>query len=106
MGALEDFFHRYNDAGDSLLGVIVMEVAGQSIPVVWDSVTRSKSGALGGLDNDTLAAAVAQPKNIDGDPAAFLGKRCTIEGKIYRINDVDTGKVNVTFTLISPNSTG
>ena len=106
MGALEDFFDRYNDAGDSLLGVIVMQVASQSIPVVWDSVMKSKEGTIGGLDNDTSATAVAQPKNIEGDPNALLGKRCIIEGETYRINEVDAGKVNVTFTLISPNSNG
>jgi hypothetical protein len=106
MGALEAFFERYNDAGDDLLGVKALQVAGQEIPVVWDAVTKSKSGDLGGLDNDTLASAVAQRRNVQGNPGDLLGKRCLVDGTAYRINEVETGVVHVTFTMISPNSKG
>lgn len=103
---LNSFFDRYADKADALLGTTTMQVGGSIIPIVWDAVTKSKSGMLGGMDNDTRAVAVAQRKNVPGDPAAMLGKRATVEGKQYRIDEVETGIVNVTFTLISPNSTG
>ena len=106
MGALEDFFARHNDAGDALLGVLTMDIAGQSIPIVWDASTKSKSGDLGGLDSDTMAAAVAQPKNITGNPMDLLGKKCTVDGAQYRVQQIELGRINITFTLISANSKG
>jgi len=100
MGILDDFFSTHQDAQEVLLGTKTLIVSGQSIPVVWDAVTRSKSGVLGGLDNNTLASAVAQPKNVTGDPALLLGKRATCDGRSYRVNEVEIGDVAITFTLI------
>ena len=101
---LDDFFATHQDAQELLLGTVTLTVAGQSIPVVWDAVTRSKSGTLGGLDNDTMASAVAQPKYVTGDPALLLGKRAAVEGRNYRIQEVEIGSVSITFTLIDPAS--
>jgi len=104
MGILDEFFSTHQDAQERLLGTVTLNVSGQSIPVVWDAVTRSKSGVLGGLDNNTMASAVAQPKNVNGDPALLLGKRATVEGRNYRIQEVEIGAVAITLTLIDPAS--
>ena len=101
---LDEFFSTHQDAQEVLLGTVTMTVDGQSIPVVWDSVTKSKSGTLGGLDNNTLASAVCQPKNVTGDPKDLLGKRATVESRNYRVQEVEIGAVAITFTLIDPAS--
>lgn len=104
MGLLDEFFNTHQDAQDLLLGTTTLVVAGQSIPVVWDAVTKSKSGTLGGLDNNTLASAVAQPSDVTGDPADLIGKRATCKGRNYRVQEVEIGDVAITFTLIDPAS--
>jgi hypothetical protein len=104
MGMLDEFFATHQDAQERLLGTVTLQVAGQSIPVVWDAFTRSKSGTLGGLDNNTLATAVCQPKNVSGDPVLLLGKRATVDGRNYRVQEVEVGTVAITFTLIDPAS--
>jgi hypothetical protein len=104
MGILDDFFATHQDQQEVLLGTKTLVVSGQSIPVVWDAVTRSKSGILGGLETSTLATATCQPKSVTGNPKSLLGKRCTVDDAAYRITQVEVGEVAVHFTLIDPAS--
>ena len=100
---IDTFFATHQDRQEALLGTTVMVVSGQSIPVVWDSVTRSKSGTIGGLESNTLATASCQPKNV-ANPQSLIGKRCTVDGLTYRVHEIDIGAVNITFTLIDVSS--
>jgi len=79
-----------------------MTCAGQTFPVVWNDARKSFEGALGGLESNLQATAVAQPANV-ANPVEMLQKRCTIDGEAFRVAEVAVGNVAVTFTLASIN---
>ena len=79
-----------------------MTCAGQTFPVVWNDSRKSFEGALGGLESNLQATAVAQPASV-ANPVEMLQKRCTIEGEAFRVAEVAVGNVAVTFTLASIN---
>jgi hypothetical protein len=69
---------------------------------VWNDSRKSFEGALGGLESNLQATAVAQPANV-ANPVEMLQKRCTIDGEAFRVAEVAVGNVAVTFTLASIN---
>ena len=79
-----------------------MICAGQTFQVVMNDERKSYKGSLGGLESDVQAVAVAQPANVT-NPRTLLQKRCTVDGISYRIAEVATGKVAISFTLADPN---
>jgi hypothetical protein len=102
MSLVDDFLNAPADEVDALLGTETMVVAGQTFEVVWNDDRKSYEGALGGLESDVQAVAVAQPGDVT-NAHALLQKRCTVNGKTFRIAEVAVGTVAVTFTLAGTN---
>lgn len=98
MSDIDDFLNNSADEIDTLLGTAVMTCDGQTFNVVWNDSRKSYEGALGGLESDVQASAVAQPGDVT-NPKALLQKRCTVDGVAYRIAEVAVGSVAITFTL-------
>lgn len=82
-------------------GVVTMTCEGQSFAVVWNDSRKSYEGALGGLESNVQATAVAQPRHVTS-PRSLLQKRCTVDGVTYRVAEVSVGTVAITFTLTDP----
>jgi hypothetical protein len=99
---IDDFLTGCADEVDSTFGTVTMTCEGQSFPVVWNDSRKSYEGALGGLESDVQATAVAQPGDV-ATPKNLLQKRCTVDGVAYRVAEVVVGAVAVTFTLADPN---
>lgn len=102
MSIVDDFLLGGNDEVDTSFGTSTMICSGQTFQVVMNDERKSYKGALGGLESDVQAIAVAQPRNVT-NPRAMLQKRCTIDGVSYRVAEVSTGKVAISFTLADPN---
>ena len=102
MSIVDDFLLGGNDEVDASFGTSTMICSGQTFQVVMNDERKSYKGALGGLESDVQAIAVAQPRNVT-NPRAMLQKRCTVDGVSYRVAEVSTGKVAVSFTLADPN---
>ena len=86
------------DEGDATMGTKNLVVNSVTIPVVWNQFGLDLEGAVGGMENVLVAAAVAQASDVTG-AAALVGKRCTVDGEPWRIEDVQVGDVCVTFNL-------
>lgn len=102
MSEIDDFLNVDADEVDASLGTVAMVCEGQTFMVVWNDARKSYEGALGGLETDIQAAAMAQPGDVT-DPQTLLQKRCTVDGSDYRVAEVAVGTVAVTFTLADPN---
>ena len=102
MSDIDDFLLGGNAETDLAIGTRQMTCAGQTFPVVWNDARKSFEGALGGLESNLQATAVAQPANV-ANPVEMLQKRCTIDGEAFRVAEVAVGNVAVTFTLASIN---
>ena len=102
MSIVDDFLLGGNDEVDSAFGTSTMICAGQTFQVVMNDERKSYKGALGGLESDVQGVAVAQPSAVT-NPRSLLQKRCTVDGVSYRIAEVATGKVAISFTLADPN---
>lgn len=100
---VDDFLNSAADEVDAILGTVVMTCDGQTFPVVWNDDRKALDGALGGLDADVSAQAVAQAGDVT-NPRSLIQKRATVDGRTYRISEVMTGSVAVTFTLSDINS--
>jgi len=98
---MDDFLLAGNDEVDDTFGVETMTCLGQSFPVVVNDQRQSYQGALGGLETEIQAVVTAQPRNVTG-PLTMLQKRCTIDGRVYRVAEVSIGKVAIHFTLADP----
>jgi hypothetical protein len=103
MSLVDDFLLVGNNEADALFGTLTMAVDGQSFPVVWDDVSHTYEGALGGYENDIQTIAIAQPSHV-ANPILLLKKRCTIGANAYRISKVRIGTVAVSFELTSINN--
>lgn len=102
MSEIDDFLNSHADEIDSALGTVTMVCDGQTFSVVWNDSRKSYEGALGGLESDVQAQAVAQPGDVS-NPKALLQKRATVDGVAYRVAEVAVGTVAITFTLADPN---
>ena len=102
MSDIDDFLLGGNAETDLAIGTRQMTCAGQTFPVVWNDARKSFEGALGGLESNLQATAVAQPSAVT-NPTQMLQKRCTIDGEAFRVAEVAVGNVAVTFTLASIN---
>jgi len=101
MGLIDDFLLAGNDEVDTLCGTVLMVCAGQTFAVVINDARKSYDGALGGMESAIQLTATAQPADVS-NPRAMLQKRCTVDGVTYRVAEVSTGTVAVTFTLADP----
>ena len=101
MSEIDDFLNTGSDEVDVSLGVVTMTCEGQSFAVVWNDSRKSYEGAMGGLESNVQASAVAQPSAVTS-PRSLLQKRCVIDGVTYRVAEVAVGTVAVTFTLADP----
>jgi len=99
---IDDFLLAGNDEVDSLCGTVEMVCNGQTFNVVINDSRKSYDGALGGMESVVQLIATAQPADVTS-PLAMLQKRCTVDGVSYRVAEVSTGTVAVTFTLADPN---
>jgi len=99
---IDDFLNGGADEVDTALGTATMTCDGHTFAVVWNDSRKSYEGALGGLESDVQASAVAQPGDVT-NPKALLQKRCTVDGVAFRVAEVAVGTVAVTFTLADPN---
>ena len=102
MSIIDDFLLGGNEEVDSAFGTSTMICAGQTFQVVMNDERKSYKGSLGGLESDVQGVAVAQPSAVT-NPRTLLQKRCTIDGVSYRVAEVSTGKVAISFTLADPN---
>ena len=102
MSDIDNFLLGGNAETDLAIGTRQMTCAGQTFPVVWNDSRKSFEGALGGLESNLQATAVAQPANV-ANPVEMLQKRCTIDGEAFRVAEVAVGNIAVTFTLASIN---
>lgn len=102
MGLIDDFLLAGNDEVDALCGTVTMVCAGQTFSVVINDDRKSYDGALGGMETQIQLIATAQPGDVT-NPRTMLQKRCTVDGVTYRVAEVSTGTVAVTFTLADPN---
>jgi hypothetical protein len=102
MSIIDDFLLGGNAETDAAIGTRQMACAGQTFDVVWNDARKSFEGALGGLESNLQATAVAQPSAVT-NPVGMLQKRCTIDGEAFRVAEVAVGNVAVTFTLASVN---
>lgn len=102
MSDIDNFLLGGNAETDLAIGTRQMTCAGQTFPVVWNDARKSFEGALGGLESNLQATAVAQPANV-ANPVEMLQKRCTIDGEAFRVAEVAVGNIAVTFTLASAN---
>ena len=101
MSIIDDFLNNGATEVDTTLGVVTMTCEGQSFAVVWNDSRKSYEGAMGGLESNVQAAAVAQPRYVTS-PRSLLQKRCTIDGITYRVAEVAVGTCAITFTLADP----
>lgn len=101
MSEIDDFLNGGADEVDTSLGVVTMTCEGQSFVVVWNDSRKSYEGALGGLESNVQASAVAQPRYVTS-PRSLLQKRCTVDGVTYRVAEVAVGTCAITFTLADP----
>lgn len=99
---VDSFFNGAADEVDTFLGKLTMTCGGQTFSVVWNDERKSYEGALGGLESDIQAQAVAQPADVT-NPKSLLQKRAVIGGNSYRVAEVSVGTVAITFTLTDPN---
>ena len=90
MSEIDDFLNGGASEVDTSLGVVTMTCEGQSFAVVWNDSRKSYEGALGGLESNVQATAVAQPRYVT-NPRTLLQKRCTIDGVTYRVAEVSVG---------------
>lgn len=102
MSEIDDFLLAGNDETDAMIGTRTMVCDGQTFAVTWNDSRKSYEGALGGLESDLQATAVAQPAHVTS-PNGLLQKRCTINGEAYRVAEVSVGNVAITFSLTSTN---
>jgi hypothetical protein len=98
---VDSFLKAADDIVDALLGTVVMTVADQTFPVVYNDGAVSAEGVIGGLEIDIQATAVAQASHVT-NPRSLLHKRCTVDGIAYRIAQVRSGSVAVHFVLADP----
>jgi hypothetical protein len=105
MSEVDDFLNAGNPEIDGIFGTKTMSCNGQTFQVVWNDVRKSYDGALGGLESDIQAIAVAQPGDVT-NPAALLKRKCLVDGDDFRIAEVAIGSVAISFTLSSDNSPG
>lgn len=103
MSLVDDFLLVGNNEADALFGTLTMVVDGQTFAVVWDDVSHTYEGALGGYENEIQTIAIAQPSHVS-NPIQLLKKRCTIGADAYRISKVRIGTVSVSFELTSINN--
>lgn len=103
MSILNDFLLSGNDEVDSMFGVVTMVCEGQTFSVVENDSRKSYEGALGGLESDISMIVTAQPADVT-NPRSLLQKRCTVDGVAYRVAEVVTGKIAVSFTLADVNN--
>lgn len=101
MSEIDSFLNGGANEVDTTLGVATMTCDGQSFAVVWNDSRKSYEGALGGMESNVQASAVAQPRYVT-NPRGLLQKRCTVDGTSYRIAEVSVGTCAVTFTLADP----
>jgi hypothetical protein len=102
MSDIDSFLLAGNNETDAMIGTRTMVCAGQTFQVTWNDSRKSFEGALGGLESDLQATAVAQPSHVTS-PQSLLQKRCTIDGDGYRVAEVSVGNVAITFSLTSDN---
>jgi len=102
MSEVDDFLLSGNEVVDAALGVKMMSCDGQTFAVVWNDARKSFEGALGGLESNIQASAVAQPRDVS-NPAGLLRKKCMVDGDSFRVAEVAVGNVGITFTLTSTN---
>lgn len=102
MSEIDNFLLAGNDEIDEMFGTKTMSCNGQTFKVVWNDVRKSYEGALGGLESDIQAIAVAQPADVT-NPAGLLKRKCLVDGNDYRIAEVAIGSVAISFTLTSDN---
>ena len=98
MSLVDDFLNSGGDSVDSTFGMSVMICGGQTFNVVFNDDRKSYAGALGGLESDIQATAMAQAADVT-DPRTLLQKKCTVDGVAYRVAEVSTGSVAISFTL-------
>jgi hypothetical protein len=98
MSLIDDFLNSGGDVVDSTFGVSVMVCGGQTFNVVFNDDRKSYAGALGGLESDIQATAMAQAADV-ANPRLLLQKKCTVDGITYRVAEVSTGTVAISFTL-------
>jgi hypothetical protein len=99
---VDTFLNALQDEADAVMGTVSMVVDGQTFNVVWNDSLKSQEGAYGGLEPDIQASAVAQAADVTS-PKALVGKRCTVDGDAYRVEQVRAGSVAVTFILADVN---
>jgi acetoacetate decarboxylase len=99
MSLLDTFLLTGNDSVDATFGTETMVVAGQTFHVVKNEDRKSYAGAMAGLESNVQAQVMAQPADVS-DPRSLLQKKCTVGGIAYRIAEVATGTVAITFTLV------
>jgi hypothetical protein len=98
---IDDFLNGGATEVDVALGVATMTCEGQSFAVVWDGYSKTYEGALGGIESNVQASAVAQPGHVT-NPLSMLKKRCTVDGVAFRVGNVRPGTTAITFTLTDP----
>lgn len=103
MSILNDFLLSGNDEIDNIFGTVTMVCEGQTFAVVENDSRKSYEGALGGLESDISMIVTAQPADVT-NPRSLLQKRCTVDGVAYRVAEVVTGKISVSFTLADVNN--
>lgn len=103
MSGIDDFLNGGHTETDDLIGTVTMACAGQTFAVVMPNVRKSYEGALGGLESNIQAIAVAQPSAVT-NPYQLRQKRCTINGDEFRVFDVDVSTVAITFLLEDANN--
>ena len=102
MSLIDDFLLSGNDVVDACFGTVTMTCNGQSFPVLMTDERKSYEGALGGLESDVQAIAMAQPGDVSS-PRLLLQKRCVVDGVDYRIAEVVIGVIAIQFTLADIN---
>lgn len=103
MSILNDFLLSGNDEIDNIFGTVTMVCEGQTFAVVENDSRKSYEGALGGLESDISMIVTAQPADVT-NARSLLQKRCTVDGVAYRVAEVVTGKIAISFTLADVNN--
>jgi hypothetical protein len=98
MSLVDDFLNSGGDTVDSTFGTVTMVCGGQTFSVVYNDDRKSYAGALGGLESDIQATVMAQAADVT-NPRTLLQKKCTVDGVAYRVAEVSTGAVAISFTL-------
>jgi hypothetical protein len=102
MSALDSFLLAANSILDDMFGTVTMVCQGQSFQVVPNGFRETSEGATGGIEWDLRASVTAQPSHVS-NPQGMLKKTCTVDGREYRVAEVNIGTIAVHFALVDVN---